>query len=317
MDAYILAGQPRTEYGVRRRRKGRQTLSTARRADVETALRSVYGYCPPTLTTFSADGHRQFAQFWRSFLRRLGVPVDDLRGRRVLDVGCGSAEKTVLYHEWGAKVTGVEMTPAIAQLARTAIGDKDIRLIESSLFELQLPERFDVVISDGVLHHTYDTFAALERCAAHVAQGGLLVFGLVNVWGQFWWFKPARGLTRLLGGRDFHARARWGRRLFGWTRGQHEQGDESAFSRSTSSWAYDWFGNPRWNAHSPAQVRAWLDRLGFDHVGSIPSIVEKAAFGGGSLVRRMTGDGPRAMWLAWLLTGQPNMMYVCARRRER
>src|SRR5262249_60283038 len=101
-----------------------------------------------------------------------------------------------------------------------------IRLVEGSLFETDLGEQFDIVISDGVLHHTYDTRAALGWCAERVKSGGVLIFGLVNVWGRFWWFKVARAATRLLGGGDYHARARWGRRLFEGWRGRQEGTDE-------------------------------------------------------------------------------------------
>jgi hypothetical protein len=147
------------------------------------------------------------------------------------------------------------------------------------------------------------------------------VFGLVNVWGTFWWFKPARAITRLLGGSDFHRRARWGQALFGWTRAaqEHEDG-RGGFFRSPDSWAYDWFGNPRWNAHGPAEVRGWLDRLGFEHVASIPSLMTKPCAADGSrrglpaLLAAVAGDGPALMSWAWLSSGQPNMFYVCARK---
>ena len=312
----VLARESRTEHGSRLGDQARGPVTE--RARVETSLQEVYGYCPPTLTRFAGDGRAAYEAFWRQFMSTLGLTPDHFSGHRVLDVGCGSCEKTVFYHDWGADVTGVEMTPAIAALARESIGTRAIRLIQSSLFELQLPERFDIVISDGVLHHTHDTYRALDVCARHVDEGGWLLFGLVNVWGRFWWFKPARLLTRVLGGHDFHARARWGQRLFGWTRGRHEHaGKDSAFSRSVASWAYDWFGNPRWNAHTPAEIVRWLDRLGFDHVASIPSVVRKPDGIAGETLKALSGDGPQLMWLAWLLSGQPNMVYVCARRRGR
>lgn len=144
------------------------------------------------------------------------------------------------------------------------------------------------------------------------------MFSLVNVWGSFWWFKPARGIARVLGGGDFHARARWGQRLFHRLRGGQEgSGSDGGFHRSTASWAYDWFANPRWSAHSPGEVRRWLADMNLEHVGSVPSLVEKPASGGAlaSAVRAVSGAGPRAMALYWLASAAPNMFYVVARKR--
>jgi 2-polyprenyl-3-methyl-5-hydroxy-6-metoxy-1,4-benzoquinol methylase len=284
---------------------------------VEREVQRVYQYCPPTQTSYSDGGRAQYAAMWGAFLGSMGLPPSAMAGRRLLDVGCGSAEKATFYDDWGARVTGIEMTPSVYELARENVGSRDIRLIHSSLFDLDLPERFDIVVSDGVLHHTADTRRALEWCVAHLEPNGLIMFSLVNVWGTFWWFKPARGVSQLLGGGDYHARARWGQRLFGRFRGTQEgSAEESGFYRSASSWAYDWFANPRWSAHRPAQVRRWLAQLGLEHVGSVPSLVEKPPVTtlSASLIRKSFGPGPRAMGLYWLASGAPNMFYVVARK---
>jgi hypothetical protein len=36
--------------------------------------------------------------------------------------------------------------------------------------------------------------------------------------------------------------------------------------------------------------------------------------GAARVVSVIAGDGPRLMALAWLVSGQPNMFYVCARK---
>jgi 2-polyprenyl-6-hydroxyphenyl methylase/3-demethylubiquinone-9 3-methyltransferase len=52
-------------------------------------------------------------------------------------------------------------------------------LIEhKSIFELPADPRWDVVYSWGVLHHTGNMWAAIERAAAQVAPGGVLAIAL-------------------------------------------------------------------------------------------------------------------------------------------
>jgi 2-polyprenyl-3-methyl-5-hydroxy-6-metoxy-1,4-benzoquinol methylase len=285
--------------------------------DVEAAVRQVYDFCPPTVTRYSDEGRAAYKQAWAAFITALDLGPDRLPGRRLLDVGCGSAEKATFYHDWGAQVTGIDMTPAVLERAKETIGDRPIRLIHSSLFDLALNERFDVVVSDGVLHHTANTLNGLRWCVEHLEPEGQLMFALVNVWGSFWWFKPARAVTYALGGRDYHARARWGQRLFARLRGGQEGSEQNSFFRSTQSWAYDWFGNPRWSAHSPGEIRRWLDELNLDYVASVPSLMVKRppATWYQRLFRRVSGDGPMGMAWYWLLCGEPNMVYVTARKR--
>jgi SAM-dependent methyltransferase len=290
----------------------------ARERKVEQLVRDVYNYCPPTETHYHGDGRRQYEQVWGSFLESIGVPPVAFRGRRVLDVGCGSCEKAAFYADWGGRVTGLEMTPEVLARGRSIVAGRDVTLINTSLFDFTTADRFDIVISDGVLHHTADTHDALRRCASFVAPGGVLIIGLVNVWGTFWWFKPARGIVRLLGGGSVHRRAAWGRRLFRWTRkGQEATGAESdVFFRAEQSWEYDWFANPRWNAHRPGTVRRWLEELGFEHVGSVPPLARKdhPTTRLGRIVRSMTGRGAAGMSLYWLVTRRPNMFYCAATR---
>lgn len=188
-------------------------------------------------------------------------------------------------------------------------------MIKVSILELASDEKFDLIVSDGVLHQTADTYAAFKTLTEHLKPGGHVVISLINVWGSFWWFPITRFVTRVLGGSNFHKRAAWGRRLFGWTRARQEGTKEtSEFHRSEESWAYDWFANPRWNLHSPSEVGGWLVGLGLHHIASIPSIVqmENPRNWLARLMVRSSRDHGRMMRVYWLVNGAPNTMYIHA-----
>lgn len=284
---------------------------------IEHRVREVYDFCPPTVVKHSTEGRAPYAQQWEWLIGRLGLKPADFSGKRLLDLGCGSCEKATFYHDWGAQVTGIEMTPKVIERARQVIGDRPIEIIHGSLFDTPLQNRFDIVVADGVLHHTADTFVAMTKCVDCLNDGGLLIVGLVNVWGKFWWFGFARAAVRVLGGTDFHRRALWGRRLFGWTRKSHEGTETtSSFFRGVDGWAYDWFANPRWNQHSPRMISKWLTRLGLQHLASVPPLMEKApprTFAA-RVIRTLTGNGPTCMNLYWLSNSESNMAYICARK---
>ncbi|HXF24023.1 MAG TPA: class I SAM-dependent methyltransferase, partial [Gemmatimonadaceae bacterium] len=101
-------------------------------------------------------------------------------GKRVLDAGCGRGRWTRSLLELGAEVTAVDFSEAA--LARTAeIGANDARLRARRVDLLDLPADigdFDLVFSFGVLHHTGDTWRALENVARLVRPSGALVLYL-------------------------------------------------------------------------------------------------------------------------------------------
>lgn len=87
-------------------------------------------------------------------LRLLG----DLRGQRVLDLGCGDGCNAATLAALGARVTGIDIAPRAIEVARAraainAVGDRTEFVcapIESVDFP---PASFDVVWGNAVLHH--------------------------------------------------------------------------------------------------------------------------------------------------------------------
>ena len=84
--------------------------------------------------------------------------LGDLRGKRVLDVGCGTGVNTVLLAILGAQVTGVDVSGKALEVARLrarASGVDDRVRFECRPLEELDPKSgpFDAVWCDSVLHH--------------------------------------------------------------------------------------------------------------------------------------------------------------------
>jgi len=101
-------------------------------------------------------------------------------GKRVLDAGCGRGRWTRSLVELGADVTAIDFSKAA--LARTAeVCANSPRLVTRRVDLLDIPADlgdFDLVFSFGVLHHTGDTWRALENVARLVGASGALVLYL-------------------------------------------------------------------------------------------------------------------------------------------
>jgi SAM-dependent methyltransferase len=84
--------------------------------------------------------------------------LGDVRGRAVLDLGCGSGSNTVLLTNRGARVIGLDLSPDLVELAgrRLAVNatEADVRFLVGSSHAIDLPDgSIDVVFGIAILHH--------------------------------------------------------------------------------------------------------------------------------------------------------------------
>lgn len=108
--------------------------------------------------------------------RRQQVPTDT-----VLEVGSGFGTFCEEISALGAfrRVVALEPSPTHAASCR----GRGIEVIESSIEQAEIRERFDVVASFEVIEHLFSPAAFISRCADIVAPGGLLVLTTPNVRG--------------------------------------------------------------------------------------------------------------------------------------
>ena len=87
--------------------------------------------------------------------------LGDVRGRDVLDLGCGTGRHTAWLAETGARVTAVDFSERMLERARAKVSAADVRFIVHDLHEpLPLGDAsFDALVSGLVLEHLRD----LER----------------------------------------------------------------------------------------------------------------------------------------------------------
>lgn len=99
----------------------------------------------------------------------------DFAGARLLEVGCGMGTDLLQFARGGAHVTGVDLTQRSIEISRQHFqvygepGDFAIGDGESLPF---VDESFDVVYSNGVLHHTPDTAGAVRELHRVLRPGG-------------------------------------------------------------------------------------------------------------------------------------------------
>lgn len=107
--------------------------------------------------------------------------LGDVRGLRVLDLGCGEGHYArQLAVAGAASVTGVDTSPAMIELARAAEAKAPLGIDYLCSSVQKMPELggFDVVLGAYLLHYAEDVAdlgLMCRRVAAHVAPGGRFV----------------------------------------------------------------------------------------------------------------------------------------------
>ncbi len=233
---------------------------TRARNDVTHAVQDFYEDAPfpnyndiDTLQTFLARAHAGV------FARLLSaqIPINST----VLEIGCGTGQLcNFLAATCMAEVYGADMTLASLRLGR-AFADRNriagIRFLQMNLFRPSIrKESMDVVIANGVLHHTYDTKKAFMSVAGLVKPGGHLLVGLYNRIGRLR-TDIRRGLYRLLGEPALRLDPYLRTRLS---------------PEKRRAWIKDQYLHPQERKHAMSEVLEWLDSAGFAFVSSIPRI---------------------------------------------
>jgi SAM-dependent methyltransferase len=159
-----------------------------------------------------------------------------------------------------------------------------IAFLQMNLFRPAFkPAQFDVVLCNGVLHHTSYPSGGFGGLVPLVRPGGFVVIGLYNRWGR-WMTDVRRGLFRLSGGR--------GKWLDPYLRGSQLSADKER------AWFADQYRHPHESKHSTGEVLEWFDHEGVDFVRGIPSVT----LGDASLsAQGLFGPQPRGTKLDHLL----------------
>jgi SAM-dependent methyltransferase len=129
------------------------------------------------------------------------------RAGDVLDLGCGTGSLSLLASEQGHRVTGVDLSPAMIDLARAKLAGHDaVFLLGDAAAPPVGADRFDAVLVRHVLWTLPDPAHVLRHWRGLLRPGGRLVL-VEGVWGTVSPVGiPADRLTALLAPLTAHAR---------------------------------------------------------------------------------------------------------------
>ena len=132
--------------------------------------------------SFDAIYRLERSPFWRrvnttlrkAIFERYNITFEqagDVRGKKILDLGCGSGIYTVDFARRGARrIVGVDFSNNMLQLAAQEAEQHQVSdrcaFIRADFLELDLEERFDISIAMGVFDYVPDQVAFLRKMVA-------------------------------------------------------------------------------------------------------------------------------------------------------
>jgi SAM-dependent methyltransferase len=226
------------------------------------------------------------------FLKEVDLPRDQLRGKLVLDAGCGNGSLSRGLNRFGCEVVAGDVSNSVIAAHRhfAAKGNNRTHFLRADL--LNPPFRrdtFDVLFSSGVLHHNPDTREALRSVVRALAPGGrvyIWVYGKVPGVAQRV-KQVVRNIVAPMPARLKHALVmawlpqsmfrQWLRRRMG----SQDPGDRLGWHERAVLLLDHYTPRYRWE-HTEEEVHGWYRELGFENIKT----TEERAWGFGVAATR-------------------------------
>lgn len=194
-----------------------------------------------------------------------------MRGARVADIGCGTGHRVMpMAQHFGAKeYIGFDHSTESLKVAKqlsSDIGMPNVKLIEGDLFNLPLEDgSVDIVICQGVLHHTADPLRGFAELARICRPGGFINVYVYNKFNHLR-HNMQKAKVSKLGGANIHKRFEVAHRLYG-TKPVEEM------TPAEIAGFYDQYCHPHKSDHTIGEMLDWFDSYKLEYWGAYPPLL--------------------------------------------
>jgi SAM-dependent methyltransferase len=124
------------------------------------------------------------------FLRDSQISEESLRGKLILDAGCGMGRYTRIAGKIGGEIVGVDLSQSVFKAYQMTQDNPCAHIIQGDILRLPFKKKqFDIIYSMGVLHHTPDAKKSFLNLLKYLKERGLISIWLYGTAGNFNDFK--------------------------------------------------------------------------------------------------------------------------------
>jgi len=107
------------------------------------------------------------------FQGRIDFPLNKIKGKFVLDAGCGMGRYADVVRKYAGIVVGIDLSYAVESAFKNIGFAENVHIVQGDILKPPLKkEIFDFVYSFGVLHHTPDAHGAFKSLSRKLKKGG-------------------------------------------------------------------------------------------------------------------------------------------------
>jgi len=178
---------------------------------------------------------------------------------KVLEVGCGTGQMSIFLSRFKRQIFAIDLSSGSLNLAenfRKKNNIENVFFLRMSVFNLFFKKDFfDVIVSNGVLHHTANPKLAFEELTKYLKKDGYIVIGLYHKYGRI--FTKIRQFLIKIFGNFFKFLDR-------------RTVDKKYSKGKRFAWFMDQYKNPKESTHTFLEVSGWFKNANIELVSSIP-----------------------------------------------
>ena len=176
----------------------------------------------------------------------------------ILEASCGTGQMSIVLSRYARQIYGIDLSKGSLIEAKQFINSNDIKsvhLFRMNIFKLFFEENtFDVIISNGVLHHTYNPKLAFSKLVRVLKPRGIIVIGLYHRYGRIIQ-KIRQSLIKNFGDSFKFLDKRF---------------REKISDKKKYAWFLDQYKNPSETTHTYLEVLNWFKVENIEFLSSIP-----------------------------------------------
>ena len=176
----------------------------------------------------------------------------------ILEAGCGTGQLSIALSRYSRKIHSIDLSIGSLIEGKKFIDDNNIKNVQfyrMNIFNLCFPKNyFDVIISNGVLHHTFDAKLAFSKLGNHLKPGGMIIIGLYHKYGRIvqnirqYIFKKLGDKLKFIDKRF----------------------SENISEKKKYAWLKDQYFNPYETKHTYFEIINWFEKNNIEFINSIP-----------------------------------------------
>jgi ubiquinone/menaquinone biosynthesis C-methylase UbiE len=179
-------------------------------------------------------------------------------GAKLLDAGCGTGQLGIFLSRYLREIYAIDISEGSLALAKKFIDRnkiKSVNLIKMNIFNLFFKDDFfDIIISNGVLHHTHNAELAFEKLCVKLKKNGYIIVGLYHKYGRLTQ-KFRQFLIRIFGDNFKFLDRRF---------------RENISKEKKYAWFLDQYKNPFEKSFTLSEVLNWFKKNKIEYVSSVP-----------------------------------------------